>query len=68
MSWKGYETFKVCTSNKEYEKWKKNQEEKKKNKLPTLEEAIEFCDNYKNNEFITTQKGTYRVATLKRMK
>lgn len=67
MSWRGYETFKVCTSHKEYERWKKKQEEKAENKLPTLEEAIEFYDKY-SGDFVSTQSGIYRIATLKRMK
>jgi len=65
MSWKGYETFKVGTSHKEYEKWKKKQKEVKK--LPTIEEAVKMCVKKKDDEFILTDKGAFRVSTLKRM-
>lgn len=65
MSWKGYETFKVCTSHKEYEKWKK--QKNKKLNLPTLEQAISISHKYKDDELIYTEKSIYRAATLKRM-
>ena len=65
MSWKGYETFKVYTSHEEYEKWKKKQNEVKK--LPTIEEAFEMCLKKNDEEFILTDRGAFRVSTLKKM-
>lgn len=67
MSWNGKETFRVCTSQKSYERWKKQMKEKQERLRPlTVEEAMKICHKYDDSEHITTDEGAFRVSTLKR--